>query len=74
MSSQAIPKNVVCLWYATGAEEAAQFYADTFPDTKVGDVHRAPGDNPSGKKGDVLTVDFSVMGIPCIGIPCMAGP
>ena len=68
MSTQAIPKNVVCLWYATGAEEAAQFYAETFPDTKVGGVHRAPGDNPSGKKGDVLTVDFNLMGIPCLGL------
>ena len=61
-------KNTICLWYDRGAEEAARFYAETFPDSSVGEVHRAPGDNPSGKKGDVLTVDFTVMGIPCIGL------
>ena len=61
-------KNTVCLWYDRGAEEAARFYAKTFPDSSVGAVHRAPGDNPSGKEGDVLTVDFTVMGIPCIGL------
>jgi len=61
-------KNTVCLWYERGAEEAARFYAKTFPDSSVGAVHRAPGDNPSGKEGDVLTVDFTVMGIPCIGL------
>jgi 2-polyprenyl-6-hydroxyphenyl methylase/3-demethylubiquinone-9 3-methyltransferase len=61
-------KNTICLWYDRDAEEAARFYAETFPDSSVGAVHRAPGDNPSGKKGDVLVVDFTVMGIPCIGL------
>jgi predicted 3-demethylubiquinone-9 3-methyltransferase (glyoxalase superfamily) len=61
-------KNTICLWYEKDAEEAARFYAQTFPDSSVGAVHRAPGDYPSGKKGDVLTVDFTVMGIPCIGL------
>lgn len=61
-------KNTVCLWYDGGAEEAAQFYADTFPDSSVGAVYRAPGDFPSGKEGDVLTVEFTVMGIPCLGL------
>jgi predicted 3-demethylubiquinone-9 3-methyltransferase (glyoxalase superfamily) len=61
-------KNTVCLWYNDDAEEAAQFYAKTFPDSSVGAVQRAPGDFPSGKKGDVLVVPFTVMGIPCIGL------
>ena len=61
-------KNTVCLWYDGSAEEAARFYARTFPDSKVIAVHRAPGDYPSGKEGDVLTVEFSVMGIPCLGL------
>ena len=61
-------KNTICLWYDGGAEEAARFYAATFPDSSVGAVHRAPADFPSGKKGDVLTVDFNVMGIPCLGL------
>ncbi len=61
-------KNTVCLWYDGCAEDAARFYADTFPDSFVGAVHRAPGDFPSGKKGDVLTVEFTVMGIPCLGL------
>lgn len=61
-------KNKICLWYNGGAEEAARFYADTFPDSVVGAVCRAPGDFPSGKKGDVLTVEFTVMGIPCLGL------
>ena len=61
-------KNTVCLWYDKSAEEAARFYAATFPDSSVGAVYRAPGDFPSGKEGDVLTVSFTVMGIPCIGI------
>lgn len=61
-------KNTICLWYDTGAEDAARFYAATFPNTTVGAVHRAPNDFPSGKKGDVLTVEFTVMGIPCIGL------
>ncbi|MBS0467223.1 MAG: VOC family protein [Proteobacteria bacterium] len=61
-------KNTICLWYDGGAEEAARFYAATFPDSALGRVHRAPGDYPSGKQGDVLTVDFTVMGIPCLGL------
>jgi 2-polyprenyl-6-hydroxyphenyl methylase/3-demethylubiquinone-9 3-methyltransferase len=61
-------KNIICLWYNGGAEEAARFYAETFPDSSVGAVHRAPGDYPSGKEGDVLTVEFTVMGIPCLGL------
>jgi 2-polyprenyl-6-hydroxyphenyl methylase/3-demethylubiquinone-9 3-methyltransferase len=61
-------KNTVCLWYDRDAEEAARFYAKTFPDSSVGAVHRAPADFPSGKKDDVLTVEFTVMGIPCIGL------
>src|SRR5690606_41874968 len=63
-----IPKNTICLWYDRDALEAARFYAATFPDTVVGPVHRAPGDYPDGKQGDVLTVEFTVMGIPCIGL------
>ena len=63
-----IPKNTICLWYDKDALEAATFYAAIFPDSTVGAVHRAPGDFPSGKQGDVLTVEFSVLGIPCIGL------
>jgi predicted 3-demethylubiquinone-9 3-methyltransferase (glyoxalase superfamily) len=61
-------KNTICLWYERDAEEAAHFYARTFPDSAVKAVHRAPGDYPSGKQGDVLTVEFTVAGIPCIGL------
>lgn len=61
-------KNTVCLWFDDNAEDAARFYADTFPDSSVDAIHRAPGDYPSGKEGDVLTVDFTVMGIPCLGL------
>jgi predicted 3-demethylubiquinone-9 3-methyltransferase (glyoxalase superfamily) len=61
-------KNTICIWYDKDAEAAANFYATVFPDTSVGAVHRAPGDYPSGKEGDVLTVDFTVVGIPCIGL------
>ena len=61
-------KNTICLWYDSGAEEAARFYAETFPDSAVGAVLRAPGDYPSGKEGDVLTVEFTVCGIPCVGL------
>ena len=61
-------KNTICLWYDGGAEDAARFYAATFPDSSVGAVHRAPADFPSGKKGDVLTVEFTVLGIPCLGL------
>jgi predicted 3-demethylubiquinone-9 3-methyltransferase (glyoxalase superfamily) len=66
MDTQA--KMTICLWYNGDAEEAARFYAETFPDSSVGAVFRAPGDYPSGKTGDVLTVEFTVMGIPCIGL------
>ena len=63
-----LAKNTICVWYDGGAENAARFYADTFPDSSVGAVLHAPGDFPSGKKGDVLTVEFNVMGIPCLGL------
>src|SRR6187401_1910654 len=62
------PKATVFLWFNGDAEEAARFYAKTFPDSSVGAVHRAPGDFPSGKEGDVITVEFNVMGIPCVGL------
>ena len=61
-------KAVVCLWYERDAEEAARFYAETFPDSAVGEVHYAPADNPSAKAGDPLTVDFTVLSIPCLGL------
>ncbi len=61
-------KNTICLWYDGTAEDAARFYAATFPDSSVGAVLRAPGDFPSGKRGDVLTVEFTVMGIRCLGL------
>jgi 2-polyprenyl-6-hydroxyphenyl methylase/3-demethylubiquinone-9 3-methyltransferase len=61
-------KNTICLWYDGDAEEAARFYADTFPDSSVDAVHRAPGDYPAGKQGDVITVQFTVIGIPCLGL------
>ena len=61
-------KNTICLWYDKDAEAAARFYAETFPDSVVGAVHRAPSDYPSGKAGDVLMVEFTVAGIPCIGL------
>jgi 2-polyprenyl-6-hydroxyphenyl methylase/3-demethylubiquinone-9 3-methyltransferase len=63
-----IPKNTICLWYDGAAEEAANFYAKTFPDSAVRAVHRAPGDYPDGRQGEVLTVEFTVAGIPCIGL------
>ena len=63
-----IASNTICLWYESGAQEAAQFYASTFPCSSVGAILRAPGDYPSGKEGDVLTVEFTVMGIPCLGL------
>ncbi|GGO73408.1 VOC family protein [Bowmanella pacifica] len=67
-----IAKNTICLWYEQDADEAARFYAEVFPDSFVNAVHRAPGDYPAGKQGNVLTVEFTVMGIPCLGLN--AGP
>jgi len=64
----AIPKNTICVWYDKEAEAAAHFYAGLFPDSAVTAVHRAPSDYPMGKAGDVLTVEFTVAGIPCIGL------
>ena len=64
----AIAKNTICVWYEKNAEEAARFYASVFPDSEVKAIHRAPSDYPSGKAGDVLTVDFTVAGIPCMGL------
>jgi 2-polyprenyl-6-hydroxyphenyl methylase/3-demethylubiquinone-9 3-methyltransferase len=61
-------KNTVCLWYNGDAEDAARFYAATFPDSAVTAVHRAPGDFPGGTQGDVLTVEFTVLGVPCLGL------
>ena len=62
------PKNTICLWFDKDAHEAARFYAVTFPDSKVTAVHEAPGAYPGGKRGDVLTVEFTVLGIPCLGL------
>lgn len=61
-------KNTICLWYDGTAQEAAEFYARTFPDSRVTGVHYAPGDYPDGKEGQVLTVEFTVLGIPCVGL------
>ena len=61
-------KNTICLWYDGTALDAANFYAATFPDSSVDAVHRAPGDYPAGKAGDILTVEFTVIGIPCLGL------
>ena len=66
--SEVIPKNTICLWYDGTALDAARFYAETFADSSVGTVMRAPGDYPDGKQGDVLTVNFTVLGIPCVGL------
>ena len=63
-----IPKNTICIWYDKNAQAAAEFYAATFPDSKVGAVQHAPSDFPDGHEGDVITVDFTVCGIPCIGL------
>ncbi|WP_171294208.1 VOC family protein [Acinetobacter pseudolwoffii] len=63
-----IAKNTICLWYDNDAEAAARFYAETFPDSSIGAINLAPGDYPSGKEGDVITVDFRVLGISCIGL------
>ena len=62
------PKNTICIWYDSDAEAAARFYAETFPDSAVKAVHHAPGDFPGGKAGQVLTVEFTVCGIPCLGL------
>jgi predicted 3-demethylubiquinone-9 3-methyltransferase (glyoxalase superfamily) len=63
-----IAKNTICLWFDKDAEAAARFYAATFPNSEVRAVHTAPGDFPGGKAGDVLTVEFTVLGIPCLGL------
>lgn len=63
-----IAKNTICLWFDRDAEEAAHFYVNTFPNSSVGTVHYAPGDNPSGKEGSALMVEFNVLGIPCLGL------
>jgi predicted 3-demethylubiquinone-9 3-methyltransferase (glyoxalase superfamily) len=62
------PKNTICLWFDKDAHEAARFYAATFPDSAVTAVRKAPADFPGGKHGDVLTVEFTVAGIPCLGL------
>ncbi|THF59598.1 VOC family protein [Ollibium composti] len=62
------PKNQICLWYDKDAEAAARFYANVFPDSHVGSIWRSPSDNPGNKEGDVLVVEFTVCGIPCIGL------
>ncbi len=64
----ALAKNTICVWYDKDAETAARFYAEVFPDSAVTAVHHAPGDYPAGKTGDVLTVEFTVAGIPCLGL------
>ena len=64
----ATPRNTICLWYDKDAEAAARFYAQTFPNSSMNAVHLAPSDYPSGKAGDVLTVEFTVIGIPCLGL------
>ena len=61
-------KNTICIWYEGGARQAAEFYASVFPDSEVTAVHRAPGDYPDGRAGDELTVEFTVCGVPCVGL------
>ncbi len=68
MAGNSIAKNTICLWYDNNAEDAARFYAATFPDSAVGAIYRAPSDNPSTKAGEVIMVSFTVAGIPCIGL------
>ena len=63
-----IHKSTVCLWYEGGARQAAEFYAATFPDSSVGQVHEAPADYPDGRQGDELTIEFTVCGVPCVGL------
>lgn len=63
-----IPKNTICIWYDRDAEEAARFYGETFPDSKVGAIHRSPLDNPGNKAGEVMLVEFTVLGVSCIGL------
>ena len=63
-----MPKSKICVWYDKDAEDAARFYAATFPDSSIGAVIRAPGDYPAGKAGDVIVVEFTVLGIPCMGL------
>ncbi len=63
-----IPKNTICLWFDKDAENAAKFYESIFPNSKLTKIHQAPSDFPGGNKGDVLTVEFTVCGIPCIGL------
>ena len=62
------PKVTICLWYDGTAEAAANFYAETFPDSSVGAIHRAPADYPGGKTGNTIVVEFTVLGLPCIGL------
>ncbi|WP_333706116.1 VOC family protein [Ottowia beijingensis] len=64
----ALARNTICLWFDRDAEAAARFYAATFPDSAVGAIHRAPGDYPDGQQGDVLVVEFTVLGLPCMGL------
>jgi predicted 3-demethylubiquinone-9 3-methyltransferase (glyoxalase superfamily) len=68
MNNNMKPKNTICLWFNNDAQDAARFYAATFPDSEVTSVFEAPGDYPDGKKGDVLVVEFTVFGTPCMGL------
>ncbi len=68
MKKSKAPKNLICIWYDKDALKAAKFYASLFPDSKITAVHKAPSDFPSGKKGQVLTVEFTILGIPCLGL------
>ena len=68
LKGHAMAKNTICVWYDKDAEAAARFYAETFPESSVGAIHRAPSDYPSGKEGDVLTIEFTVAGVPCLGL------